>query len=489
MYTRILQYAFMIIVLLGLFFSECIKAQEIPHEMNKPADKSSVKQLIVPEILPDEILKELEDIKSNDPKIINSNDAAQFKKVILPELYKYVEGDFITVSALSRLDYQWRYDDEWEKQSSLEQGKVSKDQALDKSGADSFRRFPHGRYRDIELLSEDKRSQAFIENLESLFSAQRYITAGLDFFWFEKGKLVKKGKSQFTRMYPKYILPHDKSIQYFRERVTFLDPLQINGHSFIMFRFLGDNEDLVWVYSSVLRKLRQLTGSNRGDGILGDGIAHDDIFTWSGKKELQIFSAPEKVKLLVPYIHSGELLLENTSEQCSQVKNVFESLQDTITKKRTTFTNTTIGKVEWDIQSFSYILRDLIKIQMTSLDPYSLHGRQVLYIDPESMLPLYKVVYDRAGRSSKLIYTIFGLASSNDNQRKIPVPFFTVAIDMRREVEQNTLKKSNMVGINNSMNEFPLSSAAVIQYSAYKTCDTLPEEYKHDLFDPMKIQQ
>jgi hypothetical protein len=53
-------------------------------------------------------------------------------------------------------------------------------------------------------------------------------------------------------------------------------------------------------------------------------------------------------------------------------------------------------------------LRNLWRVEMMSRDPFSPDARQILYVDAETMLPVYRVVWEQDGRMRKFIMGILG---------------------------------------------------------------------------------
>jgi hypothetical protein len=49
------------------------------------------------------------------------------------------------------------------------------------------------------------------------------------------------------------------------------------------------------------------------------------------------------------------------------------------------------------------VLRDVWRIEVSSRDPFTNDIRQVMYVDKDSHLPVYKVVWDQAGRVIKVV--------------------------------------------------------------------------------------
>ena len=85
----------------------------------------------------------------------------------------------------------------------------------------------------------------------------------------------------------------------------------------------------------------------------------------------------------------------------------------------------------------------------------------MLYVDAETLLPIYKFVFDRAGKPWKTGFLVWGLAETPEKQR-VPYPDAMVFLDGKDK--QNVL----------------------FDYENVQYCETLKEPAK-TLFDPRKL--
>lgn len=74
------------------------------------------------------------------------------------------------------------------------------------------------------------------------------------------------------------------------------------------------------IYSPGIKKARQLTGSNRPDGILRTQFSPDDIFGWSGKGNLVEGELGTKLTVLAPFL-SDEVVVPTRKGGCAEVKH------------------------------------------------------------------------------------------------------------------------------------------------------------------------
>jgi len=105
---------------------------------------------------------------------------------------------------------------------------------------------------------------------------------------------------------------------------------------------------------------------------------------------------------------------------------------------------------------------ELWRVELRSRDPYSLYGRQVLYVDTELMLPVYKFVYDRAGRHWKTVMSVFGMAESEDKER---YPFTSLMV----------------------IDDLKAGDSFLLDYLNIRYCNEFPEGTSLASLDPSKL--
>ena len=182
----------------------------------------------------------------------------------------------------------------------------------------------------------------------------------------------------------------------FRERISASRPEAIRGLAWLTLRFFGTEPDFLWAASPVINQVRQLTGSNRSDPIFNGIFSPDDLFVWSGKVEFAEPSALSLVSLLVPILEHSNIKGDKV-EECSvytfQGDNAVSFNYQSSRFKRA-------GK--WVPSNVIMVPRRVWKIEMTKRDPFSLDTRETLYVDKETGIPIYRVVWDQGGRLRKV---------------------------------------------------------------------------------------
>jgi hypothetical protein len=182
----------------------------------------------------------------------------------------------------------------------------------------------------------------------------------------------------------------------FRERISARKPAAIENLSWLTLRFFGSGEDFLWAASPVINQIRQMTGSNRSDAMFTGIFAPDDLFVWSGKVELVEPSGLALVPMLVPMLETKEVKAE-PRERC-QMWSLRGDAGVTLNYQSSRFK----GAGAWIPTNTVMALRSVWRIELATRDPFSLDARQTLYVDRDTGLPVYRVVWDEAGRLRKL---------------------------------------------------------------------------------------
>lgn len=227
------------------------------------------------------------------------------------------------------------------------------------------------------------------------------------------------------------------------------------GFAEISWRALEKIDDSVWIHSPVTGRNRQVFEANRSDSLLGGGLSLDDIFVWSGR--VQSFEAKviEDKQLFVPFPSLNIFDVQQRAAQAEVPQATLSSsssaaqLPPAIKQEEKGYvvgqpfrrsdgtTNSVLWNLEsrkyptssaWTPASVTFVPRQVWVLELNPRNPFYASGRQLLVIDQESMLPVYKVVYARDGSYKKTVIGAWGLASSADGQIRFPFSSFVIAV-------------------------------------------------------------
>lgn len=277
-----------------------------------------------------------------------------------------------------------------------------------------------------------------------------------------EGKISQKIGASWVRVYPQRVDPENKSTQLFREKLSFVSPTSIRDYSWLSFRFSGFEEDMLWIFSPALEKIRQLTGSNRSDPLLSLNLSLDDMFGWSGKVESVQPSLQRHLIGLVPFAQLDARTLKPYKNICSFIGS--ENTNSGVRSLNWNFESKRFPQAfAWWPTAAVFAPRPLWRMELLPRDAFSLYGRQVIYVDSEHMLPYYKFIFNRAGALWKSVITLFQRVALSDGSKSFFVPSAMV-------IEDRLSKE-----------------ASLIEFDQTHLCTNFPGDLALSDFDPQKM--
>ena len=220
---------------------------------------------------------------------------------------------------------------------------------------------------------------------------------------------------------------------------------------------------MVWAYSPAIKKVRQLTGSNRSDPIVGGVLSTNDFLGWSEKHELVDVNYLGESTFLAPVLVNEYL---KSKEPGKSKDSCVMSVSTTNSQSGTFIKWIPDGAPEgapWAPLNVVFVPRSFFVLELLQKDPFSLDGREILYVDTESMLPVYKGVFDRSGTQIKAQISIFAPVMSVNKTKVAPVLIASIVVGIQK----------NMVD--------------VLEPVTYSYCDSFGDKYKISIFDPRKL--
>jgi hypothetical protein len=264
-------------------------------------------------------------------------------------------------------------------------------------------------------------------NGAAVWAAAPVFSSEFEFHWLRESKPERTLHGELVRMYPAALPETKQQSQFFRELVRFTAPSVLKDLSWLSFRFLGTEEDVLWVFSPSIQKLRQLTGTNRSDPFLTSAVTPEELFVWSGKIESEDAVVEREQVGFVPLLRNpaGTTVLQNG---CRRVDR--SAIVDGQMTSRWNFDASRFPQgAGWLPAMTVFVPRPLWRIELNSQDPFRLYGRQVVYVDQTSMLPMYKFVYDRLGHLWKTVIGAYGFMDSGAENVRRPYPAYVIVID------------------------------------------------------------
>jgi len=387
--------------------------------------------------------------------VVSRDNAQEFRELLPNWLLERLSAGAWSIEVARELGFGWRLDDDWERASA---SSAAKRLAAGESPAAEWfaqRGWVYGRLPPTAEEKGESLASRVLWNVQSAFAGSASLRAEVAFV----AALANGERTRYTADWERVVPPigtAQQTPQLFRERLRLVEPAALAGMAWLTFRFLGQEEDLVWSHSLAIQKTRQLTGANRTDPLLTSRLALDDLLGWSGKRELVQPVMLGTFTQLAPFWPFVVLLEWDAATGCSKVRPTNEVLQRS-NGLWNMHTRRFADGAAWLPSAVIYVPRELYVIELQPRDPYSLYGRQVLWVDRLSQLPVYKLVYDRSGAVSKVVVSAWGLAASADHQRKVPFPLLTFIEDL--QTQDHTLVEVSRFSACSALSaEQPLSS-------------------------------
>lgn len=241
----------------------------------------------------------------------------------------------------------------------------------------------------------------------------------------------------------------------FREKISAIQPALLEGMRWLTIRSVGRTDDYVWAASPITGSVRQMTGSNRADDLFTGAFAADDLFVWSGKVELV---QPQRVTsqvMLVPFItrvltrSSGDAVCENRASQEGPLLDLNQASRRYAEARGWVPTNVLMAP------------RRVTQVDIASRDPLAPDGSVSLFIDEQSGVPVYKIVWGRNARMQSFVIGVMGAISVGSAFQPLPLAQIIVR---------------------------PLAGErAVLSLDSFTTCSAMPTGVSYNDFDPVGL--
>ncbi|MEZ4753863.1 MAG: hypothetical protein R3A13_06070 [Bdellovibrionota bacterium] len=402
--------------------------------------------------------------RSSNQAIINQSNFETFKSLIIPELQPLVESNLLQMDVTKELSYST------ENISALSKPNT-KSQPIETRLVETLNAKKHANFALIfkteakELTAQTYPAEEILWNTYSSIVSQKHLKLNFSSQVLTTDAL--DSKYQITGSLERLLSYSNKSEkaipQLFREKISTLSPDSISPYSWLTFKFVNDTPEFIWVFSPAINKTRQMISANRSDPILFGLPEIDDIFTWSGNPHAVDARVISVVRALVPFPTTSPGRLFNLENSCFGIED--NGMTNSQTNKWNFETKKFPAGAGWLPNAAVFSPRNLIKIQLHSLDPYYKDSIQMIYLDSELMVPIYKISYNLLGRRRKIVFGSYGLAYSADKSKKMLYPSFNVSINYENQ------------------------EAQLINYDQITSCPNLNIETKLKEFEPIKIAQ
>lgn len=214
------------------------------------------------------------------------------------------------------------------------------------------------------------------------------------------------------------------------ERYTIISvvrPYDLAGTSVMLWRYLSLTRDLNFSYVPAIRRVRRTSPASRSDAFVGSDFCVDDTIAYDGKIADFEWKLVGKQEGLIPF-HSTEPLRVLRNE-----KGEIRVVDKEITPVRYGYQEKGWAGAPWCPVSLVYAKRPVWVIEAKPKDPYYNYGTQYIWVDIEGNIPIYKLVYDRAGKFWKFVMMNVVGYQSDDKKIKFFGASDHIAVDVIRQ--------------------------------------------------------
>ena len=422
--------------------------------------------------------------------LITQRNEKNFENIMLAPLAAWLKDGKFAMRAARSLDFNWTDDPAWEEQSkkNVSRYDFNPDFSLAyKSSETQSRGLPFGEAEDLGQESDPVRkaykilwniayqegvagdllyqteiawigSQSVLRSAGGSYYRKLFFAPPLE----KKPTVEKKEETKKNEVKKEDVAPPSEAKIGFggpedllsQDALRLLTPPSVAGFTQFGSRYRGPQEDVLWLYSPVLKLIRPLLPSNRSDGMLGGSLTYDDIFVWSNKITSVRARVLDQKVLLVPFpalsFYKLDVVTQSQQPGAELSDSGLPPAKPAEGKPETTLLvkgyqhrgDGTDSMVLWNYQSrqlpqlapwvpttVTFVPRRVWIIELLPTDPYYGFGKEILIVDQELMLPVYKLVYDRIGEYRKTVIGGWGQAKSKDSKISFPFCAFVLAVD------------------------------------------------------------
>lgn len=395
------------------------------------------------------------------PLEVQQGNAPQFKALIPPELYPLVREGSLRLFATRALPSPFK---DLSPQRVANTGTAEPAQTCDLSHVKGQEVLPCELGSDGDDLDPARAYQMLRVNYEARLMPSVFTRSTDQIDLYAGNRLLRTVRAERARIIPDS-LANGASAQLYRELVTVLTPASMKGYKFLTFRFRSEEEDLVWMYSPLLMKSRQLTATNRGEAMRGLGVALNDFDILSEHPNSLYPRTLERIEALMPVWIGLEKLpgtggagvVENRSAGCRALSGILPRSGEGDAPVRAAIME---SAPERFTRHTHFVPRTLYRVHLNSKDPFLPVGRAIVYFDREFHMPLMKVTYGRTGKLRTLMVGAIGVASLSEDGTPKPYLQQLLVFDEERETQ------------------------VLVSRESAEICDTLPKEFEMRMFDP-----
>ncbi|MBL7662705.1 hypothetical protein JNK13_08130 [bacterium] len=371
------------------------------------------------------------------PLLIHSGNIAIFHEIVLSTLAPLVKNRLLTLPTYSRLDFPWR-------------GPLA------------------------AAKSNVTRNAETLKSIIFRTSGTPRLVNGFELAWFGANQSEPQRTASgliYSEYYPASATQASLLGPALESRTVFrlLSPAVVFGFSIFNFRFDSAREDEIFISSPVTGKTRRVFNSNISDPILNSNLTPQDFYVWFNKPTETTIKFIDERTLLVPFarLKPYKLIPETAPEEAAGTSTAASNTlppaaQGVFLVERPELTvdgSTRIAHLNYQSKRYPeqaawmptaafYVPRKVYIYEIIPEDGFLLTGRQVLVVDEESGLPVYKIVYARDGTYEKTVIGIWGLVNATvANSSTVRQNFLAQLIVIDSNLEKVTTLTNQIVKV------------------------------------------
>lgn len=215
----------------------------------------------------------------------------------------------------------------------------------------------------------------------------------------------------------------------FASQIVVRSPFDMAGTAMMTWRYRTAKEDMLYGYVPAIRRVRRMTPAARSDALFGSDYAQDDAsyggydgainyFNWKFIGEGEVIGAFVDTKTnLITQNKVGQWVLQMKGKDLPKW-----SYEKKLEKN---------SGAPWFVDSAVWAKRPVWIIEGIPKDPYYNYGRQVMYIDKETNLGYWKVIYDRTGKYWKTLWYHWANGQDAGKTMNLNAMMITTIVDER----------------------------------------------------------
>jgi len=203
-------------------------------------------------------------------------------------------------------------------------------------------------------------------------------------------------------------------------------PYDLAGTAVMLWRYFSSKADMNFSYVPAIRRIRRTSPANRSDGFLGSDFCVDDIVGYDGKVPAFEWKLLEKREALIAMVSAQPLQVLPYGEKGWMISKDVKPLRYGYHEKES-------GLALWWPLDVIFVKRPILVVEGKARDPYYNYGTQHIWLDAETFVPAYKIVFDRSGEFWKIVMLDLVLFESGDGKKRFLGISDHVVVDVKRE--------------------------------------------------------